>query len=211
MSRDLGVSSCRSCRIGEQGLYPKIQDQHLPGKIFAKLPDSLAPELLTPEFRNGLGGYAQVSEVVSDANSPFLLLLAPSAWVQQRRKPGPSIYRTTWFVWASPGEIFAPDMPSLDARPLFQATLEYVKNHRINLVTLDTGAYIFLLPRIPTAYVRFFSLKSLTVDLAIDDLFRRCFSPGFCSHGLPARDAYQFQNRFSATALHLCPVGVSRS
>jgi hypothetical protein len=37
----------------EQGLYPKIQDQHLPGKIFAKLPDSLAPELLqllTPEF-----------------------------------------------------------------------------------------------------------------------------------------------------------------
>src|ERR1700675_3975997 len=24
--------------------YPKIHDQHLPGKIFAKLPDSLAPE-----------------------------------------------------------------------------------------------------------------------------------------------------------------------
>src|SRR6202022_1271587 len=43
----------RSCRIREQGLNPKIQDQHLPGKIFAKLPDSLAPELLqllTPEF-----------------------------------------------------------------------------------------------------------------------------------------------------------------
>ncbi len=37
----------------EQGLYPKIRDQHLTGKIFAKLPDSLAPELLqllTPEF-----------------------------------------------------------------------------------------------------------------------------------------------------------------
>ena len=36
-------------------------DQHLPGKIFAKLPDSLAPELLqllTPEFRNVLGGQA---------------------------------------------------------------------------------------------------------------------------------------------------------
>jgi hypothetical protein len=31
----------------------KIQDQHLPGKIFARLPDALAPELLqllTPEF-----------------------------------------------------------------------------------------------------------------------------------------------------------------
>src|ERR1700693_644319 len=34
----------------------EIHDQHLPRKIFAKLPDSLAPELLqllTPEFRNG--------------------------------------------------------------------------------------------------------------------------------------------------------------
>jgi hypothetical protein len=64
-SRNSGVRSCRSCRIREQGLYPKIQDQHLPGKIFAKLPDSLAPELLqllTPEFRNALGGKAQVSE-----------------------------------------------------------------------------------------------------------------------------------------------------
>src|SRR6202040_778981 len=64
-SRNSGVRSCRSCRIREQGLYPKIQDQHLPGKILAKLPDSLAPELLqllTPEFRNVLGGQAQVSE-----------------------------------------------------------------------------------------------------------------------------------------------------
>src|ERR1700688_3846752 len=41
-----GVRSCRSCRIREQGLYPEIHDQHLPRKIFAKLPDSLAPELL---------------------------------------------------------------------------------------------------------------------------------------------------------------------
>ena len=64
-SRNSGVRSCRSCRIREQGLYPKIQDQHLPGKILAKLPDSLAPELLqllTPEFRNVLGGQVQVSE-----------------------------------------------------------------------------------------------------------------------------------------------------
>src|ERR1700726_607043 len=45
-SRNSGVRSCRSCRIREQGLNPKIQDQHLPGKILAKLPDSLAPELL---------------------------------------------------------------------------------------------------------------------------------------------------------------------
>src|ERR1700731_2226388 len=67
--RNSGVRSCRSCRIGEQGLYPKIQDQHLPGKILAKLPDSLAPELLqllTPEFRNVLGGQAQVSEKLQE-------------------------------------------------------------------------------------------------------------------------------------------------
>ncbi len=58
-SRNSGVRSCRSCRIRQQGLYPKIQDPHLLGIIFAKLPDSLAPELLqllTPEFRNVLGG-----------------------------------------------------------------------------------------------------------------------------------------------------------
>src|SRR6202051_3881394 len=51
--RNSGVRSCRSYRIREQGLYPKIRDEHLLGKIFAKLPDSLAPELLqllTPEF-----------------------------------------------------------------------------------------------------------------------------------------------------------------
>src|ERR1700693_2227194 len=51
--KNSGVRSCRSCRIREQGLYPKIRDEHLLGKIFAKLRDSLAPELLqllTPEF-----------------------------------------------------------------------------------------------------------------------------------------------------------------
>src|ERR1700732_3055238 len=71
-SRNSGVRSCRRCRIGEQGLYPKIQDQHLPGKILAKLPDSLAPELLqllTPEFRNVLGGQAQVSEKLQQFSS----------------------------------------------------------------------------------------------------------------------------------------------
>jgi hypothetical protein len=54
-SRNSGVRSCRSCRIRQQGLCPKMQDQPLPGRIFAKLPDSPAPELLqllTPEFRN---------------------------------------------------------------------------------------------------------------------------------------------------------------
>src|SRR6202049_463264 len=77
-SRNSGVRSCRSCRIREQGLYPKIQDQHLPGKILGKLPDSLAPELLqllTPEFRNVLGSQAQVSEKLQDLQNPRALNL----------------------------------------------------------------------------------------------------------------------------------------
>jgi hypothetical protein len=45
-NQNSGVRSCRSCRICEQGLYPKIRDRHLPGKISAGIPDSLAPELL---------------------------------------------------------------------------------------------------------------------------------------------------------------------
>src|ERR1700736_1087502 len=64
-SRNSGVRSCRRWRTRQKGFYAKIQDRHLPGKILAKLPDSLAPELLqllTPEFRNVLGGQAQVSE-----------------------------------------------------------------------------------------------------------------------------------------------------
>jgi hypothetical protein len=85
------------------------------------------------------------------------------------------------------GQNLAPDMPSLDARPLFQATLEYVKNHRINLVTLDPGAYYFLTPQDPTTYLRFFSLKSLTVDLAGSTIyFAGAFLQGFaltdCQH-----------------------------
>src|SRR5271157_3812648 len=44
--KNSGVRSRRSCRKCEQGLYPKIRDRNLPGKISAGIPDSLAPELL---------------------------------------------------------------------------------------------------------------------------------------------------------------------
>ena len=45
-NQNSGVTSCRSCRICEQGLYSKIRERHLPGKISTGIPDSLAPELL---------------------------------------------------------------------------------------------------------------------------------------------------------------------
>jgi hypothetical protein len=85
------------------------------------------------------------------------------------------------------GQNLAPDMPSLDARPLFQAALEYVKNHNIHLVTLDPGAYYFLTPQNPITYLRFSSLTNLTVDLAGSTIyFGGAFLQGFaltdCQH-----------------------------
>lgn len=84
-------------------------------------------------------------------------------------------------------ENLAPDRPSLDARPLFQATLQYVQNHHTELVTLDPGGYYFLTPQNPTTYLRFPSLTNLTVDLAGSTIyFAGAFLQGFaftdCQH-----------------------------
>ncbi|MBV8216096.1 MAG: right-handed parallel beta-helix repeat-containing protein [Verrucomicrobia bacterium] len=59
-----------------------------------------------------------------------------------------------------------PYDPSLDARPLFQAAVEYVKAHGTHSVTLDHGAYYFLTPQNETSYLFFNGLSDLTVDLA---------------------------------------------
>ena len=67
-------SGVRSCRICEQGLYPKIRDRHLPGKISAGIPDSLAPELLqllNSEFWNvELGTASSFREATHSAKAP---------------------------------------------------------------------------------------------------------------------------------------------
>jgi hypothetical protein len=60
----------------------------------------------------------------------------------------------------------SPNDPSLDARPLFQAAVQYVKVHAIHLMTLDQGAYYFLTPENETSYLVFRALSDLTVDLA---------------------------------------------
>ena len=39
------------------------------------------------------------------------------------------------------------DDPNLDARPLFQAALQYVGKHHTILITLDHGSYYFLTPQ----------------------------------------------------------------
>jgi hypothetical protein len=77
-------------------------------------------------------------------------------------------------------ENLAPNSPSVDARPLFQATLQYVKSHSTTLVTLDRGAYYFLTPQNQTAYLSFPALSNLTVDLVGSTIyFAGAFLQGF--------------------------------
>jgi hypothetical protein len=79
------------------------------------------------------------------------------------------------------------DSPSTDARPLFQAALQYARSHPIRRITVGHGAYYFLTPQDATAYLRLTSLSDLTVDL--DDsrvYFAGAFLQGFalvnCEH-----------------------------
>src|SRR5580700_8098010 len=62
----------------------------------------------------------------------------------------------------------APNNPSLDARPLFQAAIQYIQNHpgQIQTLTLDTGAYYLLTQEQTNAVLVFPVLTNLTVDLA---------------------------------------------
>ncbi len=87
----------------------------------------------------------------------------------------------------------APDSPSQDAGPAFQATLNYVQSHStVTLVTLDPGAYYFHTcqypppplepqpPLPPVAYITFPQLANLTVDLAGSTIyFAEAFHRGF--------------------------------
>ncbi|HWB82952.1 MAG TPA: BACON domain-containing carbohydrate-binding protein [Bryobacteraceae bacterium] len=60
----------------------------------------------------------------------------------------------------------APNNPSLDARPLFQAALQYVQNHPVQTLTLDPGSYYLLTPQQSNAVLVFPKLSNLTIDLA---------------------------------------------
>ena len=73
-----------------------------------------------------------------------------------------------------------PGDPTLDARPLFQAALQYVAAHHTALVTLDQGAYYFLTPQNPETYLVFSKLSDLRVDLAGSEIyFAHPFLQGF--------------------------------
>jgi len=64
-----------------------------------------------------------------------------------------------------------PDSPKTDARPLFQAALQYATSHPIHRITVDRGAYYFLTPENTTAYLQLRSLSDLTIDLNDSTVF----------------------------------------
>ena len=64
-----------------------------------------------------------------------------------------------------------PNQPMLDARPLFDAALGYVRAHSVSVLTVDKGDYYFLTSDTPTAYVSIVQLSNLTIDLAGSTIF----------------------------------------
>jgi len=78
------------------------------------------------------------------------------------------------------GQNLSPNDPSLDARPLFEAALKYVRAHRVRTVTVDRGAYYFLTAQSSTAYIGIYGFSDLTVDLAGSIIyFADAFKQGF--------------------------------
>ncbi len=64
-----------------------------------------------------------------------------------------------------------PNTPLLDARPLFQAAINYVQSNPVQTLTLDTGAYYLLTNTQSNAVLLFWQLSNLTVDLAGSTLY----------------------------------------
>ncbi|HLJ17134.1 MAG TPA: right-handed parallel beta-helix repeat-containing protein [Bryobacteraceae bacterium] len=60
----------------------------------------------------------------------------------------------------------APNTPSLDARPLIQATIQYAQRHSVQKLTVDTGSYYLQSNMQSNSVLIFPALSNLTVDLA---------------------------------------------
>ena len=73
-----------------------------------------------------------------------------------------------------------PDDPNLDARPLFEAALQYVGEHYTTIITLDHGAYYFLTSQNSQTYLVFSGLSDMRMDLAGSKIyFAHPFLQGF--------------------------------
>ncbi|MGA3025707.1 MAG: right-handed parallel beta-helix repeat-containing protein [Bryobacteraceae bacterium] len=65
----------------------------------------------------------------------------------------------------------APNNRNLDARPLFQAALDFALQNGIDRVTADPGAYYFLTPGAPDRYMSIDGYSGLTIDLQGSDVY----------------------------------------
>jgi hypothetical protein len=73
-----------------------------------------------------------------------------------------------------------PNNPQLDARPLFQAGVQYAKSHHIGTITVDRGNYYFLTPQNQVAYLIVSKCSDLIIDLAGSNVyFKGAFLQGF--------------------------------
>jgi len=64
-----------------------------------------------------------------------------------------------------------PGNPDADARPLFQAAIQYAAANGIARVVADPGAYWFLTPQQPGAYLVLDRVSGLTIDLQGSDIY----------------------------------------
>jgi len=72
-----------------------------------------------------------------------------------------------------------PNDPSFDARPAFQAAVQYVQSRHIPLLTVDRGSYYFLTPQNTFNFLVVFQASDLVVDLAGSTIyFKRAFLTG---------------------------------
>ena len=64
-----------------------------------------------------------------------------------------------------------PNQPTLDARPLLTAALNYVESHSVQVLTLDKGKYYLLSNQQSSAVLVFPNLSNMTIDLAGSTLY----------------------------------------
>ncbi len=69
------------------------------------------------------------------------------------------------------GQNMAPDTPSLDARPLFEAGIAYASKNHIPTVTADRGGYYFLSQNGAFRHALLNAITNVTVDLQYSDLY----------------------------------------
>jgi Right handed beta helix region len=60
----------------------------------------------------------------------------------------------------------APNVPTLDTRPLLDAAVAYAQSHHVPRITADQGAYYFLTTPYADRYLNLYRISDLTIDLA---------------------------------------------